>query len=30
VAEKNENAQRFFEKYGFRQTMREMMLEVDR
>ena len=28
VAEQNENAQRFFEQYGFRQTMREMMLEV--
>lgn len=29
VGEKNENGQRFFEQYGFRQTMREMMLEVD-
>ena len=28
VAEQNEKAQRFFEQYGFRQTMREMMLEV--
>ena len=29
VAEKNENAQRFFEQYGYRQTMREMMLEIE-
>jgi GNAT superfamily N-acetyltransferase len=30
VAEKNENAQRFFEQYGYRQTMREMMLAIEK
>ena len=30
VAEKNENGQRFFEQYGFRQTMREMMLAIEK
>jgi ribosomal protein S18 acetylase RimI-like enzyme len=30
VAEKNDNSQRFFEKYGFRQTMREMMLAIEK
>jgi ribosomal protein S18 acetylase RimI-like enzyme len=30
VAEKNENAQRFFEHYGFQQTMREMMLAIEK
>ena len=30
VAEQNENAQRFFEHYGYRQTMREMMLTIEK
>ena len=30
VAEKNENAQRFFEQYGYRQTMREMMFAIEK
>lgn len=30
VAEQNGDAQRFFEQYGYRQTMREMMLAIEK